>query len=490
MFYSSFDKNAFIDEGVHSFGAVIDGCETNTTASREIFSPYDGALVARVGQADHTDIEAAIQAAQKAFQITREMPGWRRSEILMRVSELIEEKKDNLAHVIAMEAGKPISAARGEVDRAAYTFRIASEEARRIHGEFLNLDWLPGTEGRTAQVYRVPRGPVAGITPFNFPLNLVAHKVAPAMAAGNTILVRPASQTSLTALLLGKIITEAGWPAGAIAVLPSSTADAAALVEDERIKFLSFTGSPAVGWKLKASAGKKPVTLELGGNAGNIVHSDADLDFALSRLVWGGFGYAGQACISVQRIYIHEPIYEIFRDSLVEKVRALKTGNPLDPDTDVGPVIDLASAERIESWVSKAVDGGARVLTGGTREGTLWQPTVLENVSEGMQISCDEVFGPVVVLYRYDEASDAISAVTDSEYGLQAGLFTNNLNIVNEAINRIDVGGININDVSTFRIDQMPYGGVKNSGIGREGLRYTIEEMTEMKLVTYNNQVA
>jgi glyceraldehyde-3-phosphate dehydrogenase (NADP+) len=389
---------------------------------------------------------------------------------------------------MALEAGKPLKTARAEVDRAVFTFKVAAEETKRIHGEIFSLDWLPGNDGREAQVRRVPLGPIVGISPFNFPLNLVCHKVAPALAAGNPIVLRPASQTPVSALKLGEIVLEAGWPEGGFAVVPSKTSDAAPLVDDDRIRLLTFTGSPAVGWALKARAGRKRITLELGGNAGVIVHSDGDTAYAAERVAWGGFSYAGQSCISVQRVYVHASVYDTFLGQLLPRVRALRVGNPLEEATDVGPVIDAGAAERVETWVNEARQAGAEVLTGGKREGNLWHPTVLANVAPEMKVSCQEVFAPLVAVFRYDDVHQAIKAVDAGDFGLQAGLFTHDERIIQEAFDEIDVGGLMVNDVSTFRIDHMPYGGVKESGFGREGLRYAIEEMTEMKLLTFNRR--
>jgi glyceraldehyde-3-phosphate dehydrogenase (NADP+) len=359
-----------------------------------------------------------------------------------------------------------------------------------MYGEVVPLDWLPGNEGRVGQVMHVPLGPIVGIAPFNFPLNLVAHKVAPALAAGNPIILRPASATPVSALKLGEIILESGWPEGGYAVVTSATKDAAPLVEDPRIKLLTFTGSPAVGWALKARAGMKRVTLELGGNAGVIVHDDADLKYAAERVAWGGFSFAGQSCISVQRVYVAQNVYEDFVDDLVPRVKTLVVGDPLDEKTDVGPMIDAGAAERLEGWVQEAKAGGAAILAGGSRKGTLFAPTLLASLEESMSISCQEAFGPIVGLYPYKDVYQAIKNVDNSEFGLQAGIFTNDLNIVQKAFDEIQVGGLMVNDVSTFRIDHMPYGGVKQSGMGREGLRYAIEEMSEMKLLTFNRRGA
>ncbi|HVC86266.1 MAG TPA: aldehyde dehydrogenase family protein [Gaiellaceae bacterium] len=477
---------AVVSAELGEFGVVVGGERIETGETVEIRSPYDGVLVAVVHRAGPPEVERAIAGAVEAFETTRHLPGWRRSEVLQAVSDGIAARRDELARTIALEAGKPIKTAALEVDRAAFTFRVAAEEARRIYGEIVPLDWLPGNDGRVAHIHRVPLGPIVGISPFNFPLNLVAHKVAPALAAGNPIVLRPASQTPVSSLKLAEIVLEAGWPADGVAVLPCSVDTARPLVEDDRIKMLTFTGSPIVGWGLKAKAGRKRVTLELGGNAAVIVNDDADVPYAAERVAWGGFTYAGQTCISVQRVYVHEAVYDAFRSELVRRVEALVVGDPLDNTTDVGPVIDAGAADRVEEWVDEAVEAGASVLAGGSREDSLWQPTVLEGVREDLRASCDELFAPVVVLSRFENVSDAISAAGRSEFGLQAGLFTSDQRVIDEAFDRIDVGGLMINDVSTYRIDHMPYGGVKSSGLGREGVRYAIEEMSELKLLTLN----
>ncbi|HET7043907.1 MAG TPA: aldehyde dehydrogenase family protein [Gaiellaceae bacterium] len=471
------------------YGILLGGEAVATGRAYEVRSPYDGALVAVVHRAGPAEVEAAIAGAVDAFRVTRKLPAWKRAEVLERTAAAIAADVEDFARTIALEAGKPIRTARGEAERAVFTFSVAAEEAKRTYGEIVPLDWLPGTENRVAHVHRVPLGPVAGITPFNFPLNLVAHKVAPALAAGNPIVLRPASQTPISSLKLARLILEAGWPEQGIAVVPSSTADAAPLVEDDRIRLLTFTGSPAVGWALKSRAGRKRVTLELGGNAAVIVHEDADAEYAAERIVWGGTTYAGQTCISVQRVYAHESLAG-FEDDLAERFGRLVVGDPLDEATDVGPVIDAANAERIEAWIDEATDGGATVLAGGERDGTLVQPTLLTGLDERMKVSCEEVFGPLVGLYRYSDALEAVERAGDSEFGLQAGLFTNDMRLVEEAFDRLEVGGLMVNDVSTFRVDHMPYGGVKRSGFGREGLRYAIEEMTEPKLLTFNQRRA
>jgi acyl-CoA reductase-like NAD-dependent aldehyde dehydrogenase len=467
--------------------AIVGGEPVFSGETAAVRSPYDDSPVAVVHRARASEIEAAVAAAAGAFATTRELPSHERARVLERVSALIAERRDELARTIALEAGKPLKAARVEAERASFTFKVAAEEAKRVYGEIVPLDWIPGTEQRVAHVRRVPLGPVAGITPFNFPLNLVAHKVAPALAAGNPIVVRPASQTPVSALRLGELLVEAGWPSAAVSVVPSSTDAAAPLVEDDRIKLLSFTGSPAVGWALKERAGRKRVTLELGGNAPVIVHADAEAAYAAERVAWGAFVQSGQTCISVQRVYVHSSLYDAFAADVVGRAERLVVGDPLAEETDVGPLIDDGAAERVATWLDEARAGGAELLTGGTRDGRMWRPTVIAGAREEMRVSCEEAFAPLVVLYRYDDVDDAIARAAASRFGLQAGIFTRDLGVVERAFAGIETGGLMVNDVSTFRVDHMPYGGVKDSGTGREGLRYAIEEMTELKLLMFNS---
>lgn len=471
------------------FGILLEGARIETGATFEVRSPYDGSLVATVHNATAVEIERAIALADRAFATTRRLPSWKRAAVLEWVAAAVAQRRDELAETIAREAGKPIRLARLEVDRAAFVLRVGAEEARRIGGEILPLDWLPGTEGREALIRRVPLGPVVGITPFNFPLLLVAHKAAPAIAAGNPVILRPGPRTPVSALKLGQLILDAGWPREALAVFPCSNEDTARLVEDERIKLLTFTGSAAVGWGLKQRAGRKRVALELGGNAAVIVHCDADVGYAAERVAAGGFAYAGQSCISAQRIYVHDAVYDAFTAALVARAQALTTGDPLDESRDVGPVIDAVAADRIGEWIEEARAAGGRVLTGGERHGSVWEPTVIEGAPASARVNCREVFAPLVSLIRYEHAADAIAAANDSEFGLQAGIFTNDQRVIDAAVDGIDAGGIIVNDSSTFRVDHMPYGGVKHSGFGREGVRYAIEDMTEMKLVAYNRTV-
>ncbi len=455
----------------------------------EVRSPFDGSSVAIVHRAGPGEIQRAIADADAAFEATKALPSWKRAAILETISAQITARREELARTIALEAGKPIKTARLETERSAFTFKIAAEESKRIGGEILALDWLPGTERREGYVRRVPLGPVAGITPFNFPLNLVAHKVAPALAAGDPVIIRPATQTPVSAITLAEIAIEAGWPREAFAVVPSTTRDAGALVDDERIKLLSFTGSPAVGWDLKRKAGRKRVTLELGGNAAVIVHRDADVAYAAERVAWGGFAYAGQSCISAQRIYVHADVYDAFTSALVRRTAAMRVGDPMSEETDVGPVIDTVAADRIGEWIGEAKAAGANVLIGGGRAGNVWEPTVVADAPASCRLDAQEVFAPVVSLHRYTDVALAIAASNASDFGLQAGIFSHDDRVIAAATDGIDAGGIVVNDVPTFRVDHMPYGGVKLSGFGREGLRYAIEEMTEMKLVVVNRAV-
>lgn len=452
----------------------------------EIRAPYDGGLIARVVQGRREHADAAIGAAVKAFGTTRRLPAFERQRVLRRISAAIGERKYEFAQTLAQEAGKPIKAARSEVDRAIFTFNVAAEESTRIYGEFLPLDWQEFTAGRWAIVRRFPLGPVAGITPFNFPLNLVAHKVAPAIAAGCSIVLKPAPQTPLCSLMLAECVQQAGWPDGGFNVLPLSNEDAGLLVTDERIKLISFTGSVPVGWDIKRRAGKKKVVLELGGNAGVIVHHDTDLEYAADRCVAGGFGYAGQTCISVQRILVEHSVYGKFTDLLVEGVKKLKAGDPLDESTDVGPLIRESDAIRTASWIEEAVRDGARLLCGGGRKGLVVEPTVLTGTKPDMKVNCQEVFGPVVTVEPYRDFDEALRRVNQSSFGLQAGLFTRDAKLLFQAYEELEVGGLIAGDVPSFRVDHMPYGGVKDSGLGREGLRYAIEEMTEPKLLVMN----
>jgi acyl-CoA reductase-like NAD-dependent aldehyde dehydrogenase len=471
---------------VATHGFYLDGKWVEDGDVVEVRAPYDGSVIARVVQGRREHAEAAIAAAVKAFGTTRRLPAFERQRVLRQVSAGIAGRKEEFSRTLALEAGKPIKAARQEVERAIFTFNVGAEESTRIYGEFLPLDWQEFTAGRWGIVRRFPLGPVAGITPFNFPLNLVAHKVAPAIAAGCSMVLKPAPQTPLCSLLLAECVQQAGWPDGGFNVLPLSNDDAGLLVTDDRIKLISFTGSVPVGWDIKRRAGKKKVVLELGGNAAVIVHSDADLAYAADRCVAGGFGYAGQTCISVQRILVEHSVYGKFTDLLVEGVKKLKSGDPLDESTDVGPVIRESDAVRTTAWIEEAVRAGARLLCGGGRKGLVVEPTVLTGTRPDMKVNCQEIFGPVVSVEPYKTFDDALRQVNHSSFGLQAGLFTRDAKLLFQAYEELEVGGLIAGDVPSFRIDHMPYGGVKDSGLGREGLRYAIEEMTEPKLLVMN----
>jgi glyceraldehyde-3-phosphate dehydrogenase (NADP+) len=376
-----------------------------------------------------------------------------------------------------------------EASRAVSTFQIAAEEAKRLGGEILPLDLSPETQKRWGIVRRFPIGPIAGITPFNFPLNLVAHKVAPALATGNPVILRPASQVSLTSLHLANIIDQTGCVPGEFNAVPSDYEAAEVLLDDERVKKVTFTGSPAIGWELKKRAYKKRVTLELGGNAAVVIEPDANLDFALPRTILGAFAYSGQICISIQRIYLHKKIYDRFMADFIKETKKLEIGDPLLEKTDIGPMINLDAAIQTEEWINEALENGARILCGGKRNATMVEPTVLENVNPNLRISCQEAFAPIAVVFPYEDFGEAIEEVNNSIYGLQAGIFTNNLKKAFHAYEMLDVGGVIVNDIPTFRIDHMPYGGVKESGFGREGIKYAIEEMTELKLMAINLKI-
>jgi acyl-CoA reductase-like NAD-dependent aldehyde dehydrogenase len=453
----------------------------------EVRSPWDGNVVAELGVPTDADVEDAVAAAVNTFKESRQLPTHVRAEALMDISRRIAERVEEIAQIVAREGGKPLKWSRVEAARAVSTFRWAAEEVRRSGGEVLRLDTEEALGSRLGIVRRFPFGPVLGISPFNFPVNLVAHKVAPALAVGAPIVVKPATQTPLGALLLGELVGETDLPPGMISVLPISGAGAEPLVRDDRFAKVSFTGSTGVGWHLRSLAPKKHFTLELGGNAGVIVHSDADLDHAAARVAYGGYYQAGQSCISVQRVLVQSEVYDDFVDRYVKQVEGLKTGDPLDPSTDVGPVIDSGALDRISEWVDEAVGGGAEALVGGKRNAPFYEPTILVDVTADMKVCREEVFGPVTTVQRYQTFEEAVAEVNSSQYGLQAGLFTRDLERAMLAHREIVVGGLIVNDVSAYRADQMPYGGAKESGRGREGLRYAMEEMTEPRIMVLSH---
>jgi acyl-CoA reductase-like NAD-dependent aldehyde dehydrogenase len=452
-------------------------------SERIVRSPWDGSEAGRVRVPSPADVESAVAKAAKVFEATRKLPTWRRAAILRSVSEGLLARKEALARTIALEAGKPLKAARVEVERAAGTFAAAAAAVETGTGTHFPLDLNAASAGKWGILRRVPLGPVCAITPFNFPLNLTSHKVAPAIGVGAPVVQKPASQTPLSALALREIVLSAGWPEEAYAVLCVSGGDAERLVTDPRLPVVSFTGSGAVGWRLREIAPKKRIGLELGGNAGLVVHEDADLPDAAARAASGGFVYAGQSCISVQRILVHRPVWEPFRDLLLAATARMKAGDPLDESVDVGPMISEAEAIRADEWIREAVAGGAELLAGGPRRGALVPPTVLGRTKSAMKVECQEVFAPVVTLAPYDTFGEALARVNDSKYGLQAGVFTNDLGRIETAFDTLEVGGIIVNDAPTWRADRMPYGGVKESGVGREGPLYAMEEFTEPRLL-------
>ncbi|MFM8355618.1 MAG: aldehyde dehydrogenase family protein [Gammaproteobacteria bacterium] len=451
----------------------------------EVTDKYTGAIATRVAMADAVAIDAGIAAAVSAQEAMARMPAYERQAVLAHCVSRFTERFDELALALCIEAGKPIRDARGEVTRLIDTFRVASEEAVRGGGEVMELAISPRARGYRGMWKRVPIGPCSLISPFNFPLNLAAHKIAPAIAAGCTWVMKPASRTPVGALIIGEVLAETGLPDGAFSILPAHRGGADLFTEDDRLKLLSFTGSPDVGWQLKAKSGRKKVVLELGGNAACVVDVDqADrLDTVVERIVFGAFFQSGQSCISVQRIFVHEAIYPALRERLVTAVRALRMGDPRDEDTFIGPMISEGEAIRLEGWIARARAAGARVLCGGQRSGVMLEATLLEDVPAELEVNCEEAFGPVAVLQPFSDFDAVLEAVNDSRFGLQAGIFTHDIRKAMRAWDVLEVGGVVINDVPSWRVDNMPYGGVKDSGLGREGVRFAIEDMTEIRLL-------
>ncbi|MDQ3652471.1 MAG: aldehyde dehydrogenase family protein [Acidobacteriota bacterium] len=462
---------------------LLGGVWHTTELLQEVRAPYTGECVARFAVPSTHDVEEAIASASVATVEMRATPRHKIAAGLRRIADHIEARREEFARVIAIEAGKPLTAARGEVERAVGTFTIASEEARRFAGESIPLDAQALGEGRVGWTERIPRGVIFGITPFNFPLNLVAHKVAPALASRNAIIIKPSPRTPLTALLLGEVFLESGLAAGALQVLPADVSAVDLVLCDERVAMISFTGSAEVGWRLRERAGRKVIALELGGNAPVIVDENADVDYAAARTAAAAFNHAGQVCISAQRIIVHRQIAERFTNLLVERAQSLRIGDPLDESTELSVMIDEAAAVRAESWVNEAINGGARLLCGGARRGALFEATVLSNVHSEMRVCTEEVFAPVATIQQFDDFGDALAEANNSRYGLQAGVFTHDLGRAMLAFQTLEFGGVMINDAPAFRVDNMPYGGVKQSGAGREGVRYTMEEMTEPRLL-------
>jgi acyl-CoA reductase-like NAD-dependent aldehyde dehydrogenase len=442
---------------------------------------FTGEVATRVALADAATIDAGIAAAAAAAEPMRLMPAYERQAVLQHCVDRFIERKDELAYALCIEAGKPINDSRGEVGRLIDTFRIAAEESVRMTGEVQPLDISPRAKGYQGIWKRVPIGPCSFISPFNFPLNLAAHKIAPALAVGCPFVMKPASRTPLGAIIMGEVLAETNLPKGAFSILPASRDGADLFTTDDRLKLLSFTGSPDVGWELKAKAGKKKVVLELGGNAAVVIDADADLDDAVARTVFGAFYQSGQSCIGVQRILVHVDVYDAFKEKLVAKTRTLIAGDPHDEKTFVGPMIDVKEAARLDKWIQEAIAGGATLLCGGKREGAMLEATLLENVGLDTNLNIEEAFGPAAFLIPFRDWKEALDIVNDSKFGLQAGIFTRDIFKVLDAWDELDVGGVVVNDVPSYRVDNMPYGGVKDSGLGREGIKFAMEDMTEIR---------
>lgn len=458
-----------------------------TDKTKDVINPYSQEIVDSVYVADVNYLDKAVNSALKVYEKTKKLKTYQKSEALKFIASELSKRKEELAKILSEESGKPITEALGEIDRGVSTFNQASEVLNTWTGEIMNLDITPVSGDRQGIIKRFPMGVIFGISPYNFPLNLVAHKVAPAIATGNPIILKPASSTPLTALKLAEIFDKTNLPKEMFQVIMSDRETADKLIDDPRISMLSFTGSPEVGWDMKNRAGKKKVVLELGGDAVVYVHRDADIDFAIDRLLIGGFANAGQICISVQRLLVHEEIYDKFINKFIESVKELKVGNQLDKETKVGPMIDSKNTRRILDWISEAKDSGAKILLGGNDLGNnLVEPTLIENPKKNINITKKEAFGPIVNIYKVSNSKEAFEKINESDFGLQTGIFTNNQQVIFDSFEDLDVGGVIVNDIPTFRVDNMPYGGVKDSGFGREGLKYAMEDMTELKVMVIN----
>lgn len=464
---------------------LIDGKWVENKNYFEVKNPYTKEVLARVPEASAKDVKQAVEAARKAFA-SQKLPAYKRSEILEIASKLISENKEDFARTISLENGKPIKTSRKEVERAILTFRFASEEAKRIAGETLPMDAVPEGEKHFGFFIREPVGIVAALTPFNFPLNLVAHKVAPAIAAGNAVVLKPASAAPITALKLGRVLMETGLQDGLLNIVTGKGGTVGEALVSSEVNMVTFTGSPEVGRRIKQLAGMAKVTLELGSNSAAIIDETADLEIAVPRCVIGAFSYSGQVCISIQRLYVHKNIFENFMAEFIPQVEKLKIGDPLEEDTDIGPMISEDAAVRAQAWIKEAEREGAKLATGGEREDNVLKPAVLTDVKPEMKVMCIEAFAPVVSIVKFEKIEDAIDMVNNSIYGLQAGVYTQNIANAFKAIKELQVGGVMVNEIPTFRADHMPYGGVKESGLGREGVRFAIEEMTNIKMVSFN----
>jgi glyceraldehyde-3-phosphate dehydrogenase (NADP+) len=464
----------------------VAGSFRETNELLPVVNPYTGENAGITFLAGEDELENAIRGALAVQDELAELPAWLRYRALSGIASMMQDARDEFGNTISLESGKPIRDALAETDRAIQTFTVAAEECKRHPAEYIDMEWTPAGEGKEGLLRYFPLGLVAGISPFNFPLNLAVHKIAPAIAAGCPIILKPSSSTPLSTLLLSRMIARTGLPGGAVSVLPMNRQTGNRLVTDNRFAMLTFTGSPEVGWNMKSDAGRKKVVLELGGNAGVIVGSGADTNEAVRKCVKGGYAYSGQVCIHTQRIFVHESLFEEFLNNFVNEVKMLRHGNPLEQQTDISVMIDEANAIRVENWVNEAINEGAGLLCGGKRTKNYMQPTVLTGTTEKMKVCAQEVFGPVVSINAYKNFNDALNSINNSRYGLQAGLFTDSLEEMNLAFRKLQVGGIMINDVPGFRVDHMPYGGVKDSGDGREGVKYSIHDMLEPRLLVKN----
>lgn len=463
---------------IYSGGTFIETSETI-----EVKNPYSNSTFAITFLAGKKELDHSIEKALSVKEEMRNLPTYKKFQILHEIADKLIEAKSDFAQVLSLESGKPIKYALGEIERAIQVFRIAAEESKRLPKEYFSVDWTSSGENKEGLVKYFPLGLIAGIAPFNFPLNLAVHKIAPAIASGNVMILKPARTTPLSTLKLAQIIDQTELPKGALSILPMDRVAGNQLVTDERIQMLTFTGSPEVGWKMKSDAGKKKIALELGGNAGVIITDTANLELAVQKCLVGSFAYSGQVCIHTQRIYVHKNILDEFVNQLKVLTETLKFGDPLDADTDISTMIDKNNALRVEEWIQEAVNSGAKLICGGKRHKNYIEPTILTNTLKTMKVCACEVFGPVVVIEPFENFQDAIEMINDTEFGLQAGVFTNKIDEMNIAFDQIEAGGVIINDVPTFRVDHMPYGGIKNSGFGREGIKYTILEMLEPKLL-------
>ncbi|PCI25147.1 aldehyde dehydrogenase [Candidatus Peregrinibacteria bacterium] len=461
----------------------VGGQFLKTSHTLEIENPYTEKIFATTYQAGEEEVELAICRAQEVTETMKKLPSFTKYNILKQISEKLLAKKQYLAEILSQESGKPMIYARGEIERAAQTFLIAAEESKRLPSEMMSIDWTERGNNKEGFIKYFPIGIVAGIAPFNFPLNLAVHKIAPAIAAGCPIILKPSSTTPLSTLELAKIIDETDLPKGALSILPMNRITGNQLVTDPRFSLLSFTGSPDIGWKMKKDAGKKKVILELGGNAGVIVTPSGDINRALKQSLIGAFAYSGQVCIHVQRIFVQKDLYNNFLKRFTEGVQKLQTGDPLSEKTEISSMINEKNAQRIDDWVQEAVQQNAKIIIGGGKTGTFYEPTVITHTKKGMKIVDEEAFGPIVIIEPYNTFTDAIDMINDSKFGLQAGVFTKNMDEQYQAWNEIESGGVIINDMPTFRVDHMPYGGVKDSGLGREGVKYAIQDMMEPRIM-------